>query len=411
VLIGLGLMLLVLQQLTGTTAPFDHAPALHAILVAPTLDPLILMLIAAGLTWAAHSSVAMVLLIMSLTASHVVTPHAAFDMVLGGNLGTANNPVLEGAAGDDPSAKSIPLGNLLNRAIGCALAWLAIPHITILEANPARAVADFQTAFNLLLALVFLPLLNPYTVLLRRLVPVRTTHADPARPIYLDRAAIETPVVGAAAREALRLPDILESMLQGIRDSLHTDDRKRVAEIRRLDDMLDKLNASIKGYLTSLDPEAMTDADQPRADQIPTFVTNMEHAGDVIDKNLASLAAKRVKRELTFSPEGQAEITAMMDRLIVNLHTAAAVFMNSDPRAARVLAGEKEVFRDMEAAATRTHLDRLRQGRRETAETSALHLDMLRDLKQLNAHLVQAAAYPLLETEGELLPTRLRSVT
>jgi phosphate:Na+ symporter len=412
VLIGLGLILLALQQLTAVTAPVDQAPTLHAIFTALTPDPLILMLIAAGLTWAAHSSVAMVLFIMSLAAGHVVTPQAAYVMVLGANLGTAINPVLEGAAGDDPSAKSIPFGNLLNRALGCALALFAIPYITIPEASPARAVADFHTAFNILLALIFLPLLTPYAALLRRLIPARTLHADPARPIYLDRAAIETPVVaiGAAAREALRLPDILESMLQGIRDSLHTDDRKRVAEIRHLDDRLDKLNASIKGYLTSLDPEAMTDADHRRVEQVLTFATNMEHAGDVIDKNLASHAAKRVKRCLTFSSEGQAEIAAMMDRLIVNLRTAAAVFASDDPRGARLLAGEKEVFRDMEAAATRAHFDRLRQGRRETAETSALHIDMLRDLKQLNAHLVQAAAYPLLETEGALLPTRLRSV-
>ena len=195
--------------------------------------------------------------------------------------------------------------NVLNRAFGCALVLFAIPYIILPETNPARALADFHTAFNLLPALVFLPLLTPYAALLRRLIPSRTPQVDSARPIYLDPTATEVPVValGAAAREALRLPDMLESMLQGIRDSLHTDDRKRVAEIRRLDDMLDRLNASIKRYLTSLDPEAMTEADHRRAGQILTFATNMEHAGDVIDKNLASLATKRVNRCLTFSPK------------------------------------------------------------------------------------------------------------
>jgi len=87
---------------------------------------------------------------------------------------------------------------------------------------------------------------------------------------------------------------------------------------------------------------------------------------------------------------------------------AGSLFMNSDERAARLLAGEKEVFRSLESAATTAHFDRLRSGRFESVETSTLHLDALRDLKNVNTHLVAAAAYPVLENKGELLPSRLR---
>ena len=134
----------------------------------------------------------------------------------------------------------------------------------------------------------------------------------------------------------------------------------------------------------------------------------MEHAGDVVDKSLLALIAKKIKRGLAFSPKGQGELLGILDRLLANLHTAATVFMTEDVRAARLLVGEKEVFRDMEARATAAHFDRLRAGRIDTAETSALHLDILRDLTRVNAHLVAAAAYPVLEGTGELLPSRLR---
>ena len=66
-------------------------------------------------------------------------------------------------------------------------------------------------------------------------------------------------------------------------------------------------------------------------------------------------------------------------------------------------------FRDIEAEATRAHFARLREGRKDTAETGALHLDVVRDLKRVNAHLVEAAAYPVLRNGGELLPSRLRA--
>jgi phosphate:Na+ symporter len=122
---------------------------------------------------------------------------------------------------------------------------------------------------------------------------------------------------------------------------------------------------------------------------------------------MMSIAAKRLKRGLAFSAEGQEEIRNMLERLAGNVQTAAAVFMPADARAARGLLGEKEVFRDLEAHATEAHFARIRAGRLESVETSALHLDLLRDLKRINAH-IAAAAYPALDNLGELLPSRLR---
>ena len=415
VVIGLGLMLLALRQLLDLVTPYENTPMLRAAVEAVSSEPVVAVLLAAVLTWAAHSSVAVVLLVMSLASSGVASPEAALALVVGANLGTAINPVLEGATGDDPAARRLPLGNLINRLVGCAVALVAIPYVAPLlmavEPHAARAVADFHTAFNLVLAALFLPFLRPYAALLRRLLPARLDQADPSRPIYLDKAAIETPVVaiGAAAREALRLADVLEAMLQSLRDAFEKDDRRRIAEIRRMDDVLDRLNAAIKAYVTALDPEAMTDADHRRVEQVLAFATNLEHAGDVVDKNLAALASKRLKRGLAFSREGQAELAGMMERLAANLRMAASVFMTEEPRAARLLASEKEAFRDMEANATQAHFARLREGRTDTAETSALHLDVVRDLKRVNAHLVEGAAYPILKAQGELLPSRLRT--
>ncbi|CEF48864.1 unnamed protein product [uncultured bacterium] len=278
------------------------------------------------------------------------------------------------------------------------------PWLVTIDPNSARAVADFHTAFNLVLALIFFPLLKPYAALLRPWLPEQVSQTDPGRPLYLDPAARETPVIalGGAAREALRMADVLESMLLGMRDAFEKVNRKQIDETKRLDDILDKLNTAIKAYLTSLDPEALSEADHRRLREILTFATNLEHAGDVVDKNLLGIAAKIVKRGVTFSKSGRAELLAMIDRLIVNVRTAASLY-DGDERAARLLATAKEAFRAMESAATDAHFERLRSGRVDTAETSTLHLDALRDLKSVNTHLVAAAAYPVLEGKGELL--------
>lgn len=137
--------------------------------------------------------------------------------------------------------------------------------------------------------------------------------------------------------------------------------------------MLDRLNRAIKVYLTSVDPDALDDDDNRRLGEILAFITNLEHAGDIIEKSLMSIAAKRLKRGRAFSTEGQAEIRNMLERLAANVQTAAAVFMTADACAARSLLGEKEVFRDLKAHATEAHFARIRAGRLESVETSALH--------------------------------------
>jgi phosphate:Na+ symporter len=111
VAIGIGLMLLSLHILIDSLSPAEHAPPLRALLQTITSDPVLCVLIAAALTWAAHSSVATVLLIMSLGYSGFVTPTAALALVLGANLGSAINPVLEGARRGDPMSYRLPVGN------------------------------------------------------------------------------------------------------------------------------------------------------------------------------------------------------------------------------------------------------------------------------------------------------------
>ena len=80
----------------------------RALLVAMTGLPILNLLFGAVAAWAAHSSVAVVLLVISLTYSSFITPVAAFALVLGANLGSAINPLLEGGGLGNPVARRLP---------------------------------------------------------------------------------------------------------------------------------------------------------------------------------------------------------------------------------------------------------------------------------------------------------------
>jgi len=414
VLIGLGLLLLSLHALVGLFEPFQTAPLMRTVVQALATQPFATMLLTALLTWAAHSSVAVVVLIMSMATHDLVAPQTAFAMVLGANLGTAINPILEGVTGDDPAARRLPLGNLLTRVAGVVvclmlLPWLQ-PWLSSLSDDPARVVANFHTLFNAVVAVVFLPLLTPYAGLLTRWLPKRVDPDDPARAQYLDEAAHDVPAValGNAAREALRMTDMLQKMLLLARAGFKRDNRHRMPQARQLDNAVDKLETAITLYLATLDRENMTREDLQRMDEILAFSSNIGHATDIAYTGLLSHAARLRKQGWALAPEQRAELDETLGYLLGNERRTAALFVNADVRQARALAGEKERFRAMEAQAAETHLEKIKSGDVDAAEVGQLYLDILRDVKSINSFLVGAAAYPVLAKEGELLPSRLR---
>lgn len=410
--IGLGLMLIALARLLEIITPYEDVPSLRILMGAIATDRLISLAFGALLAWAAHSSVAVALLVMSFAEKGVVPLNAALALMIGANIGTALNPLIEGTRPGDAAGRRVAVGNVLTRLVGAAVALPLISPIgaalVAIEPNFARAVADFHTAFNLVLALAFLPLLGPLARLLEWLIPARVALADPSRPLYLDEAALETPSIalGAAAREALRMVDVLDAMIEAAADAMRLSDREAAARARRQDDVLDALNGEIKRYLSRLDPESLTDEEHRRAEAVLTFSLNLEGAGDVVERNIAGLVAKGLKRGLAVSADEEREISEAFDAVRTNLRSAASVFMTGDVRAARILSQQKAEFRQREAAAVRAHFARVRD-QRDGPHPQAMALDLVRDIKRLNDHLVAGAAYPLLEASGELLPSRI----
>jgi len=414
--IGLGLVLLALHILVDTLAPAEQAPAARVVLAAITHDPVLCILIAAALTWAAHSSVAVVLLVMSLAYSHFVAPEAALALVLGANLGSAINPLIEGGIRGDPASRRLPLGNLVNRLVGILIVLPLLPFLArelpALQPNAAKMTAEFHMLFNIALAAIFIAPLDAVARLLARVLPERKQPADPSLPRYLDETALETPplALANAARETLRMGDTVEVMLGQVMTAIMSNDRKLVAEVQRMDNVVDRLDEAIKLYLTKLTRGSLDEREGHRAMEIVSFAINLEHIGDIIDKNLCELAAKKIKRRWQFSAEGAAELTAFHKRVCDSLQAAFGIFMTSDVEAARRLLREKADLRKAELEAADRHFERLREGRPETLETTSLHLDILSDLKRIHSHIC-SVAYPVLEAHGAPEATAGRSVT
>lgn len=409
--IGLGLMLIALRTIVGTSDPLRDSEVLLMLFSSLSTDPLIALLLAALLTWLAHSSLAVVLLIMSFVSAGVMSVPLALVMVLGANLGGVIPPIVA-TANEGINARRVTYGNAAFKIIGVVVclplvSYLA-PLFSQLDTVPARQIVHFHTIFNLAIAAIFIFLVSTAERILKRLVREKDIVVDTEHTRLLDSTAIETPAVAlsCATRESLRMAEYVETMIAGLKISLEDFSAERTAELVAMDHLVDTSYEEVKLYLTKVARQEVDDTESHRIVEILSFTTNMELIGDIAE-GLLDIAAEKSMRQLQFSDEGLADIQELQCKVETSLRLAMTVFMTRDKAIARQLIGEKLSVNAFERQGVERHFERLRQGRRESIESSTLHIDILRGLRRVHSHLA-AAAYPILDEAGELRKTRLK---
>jgi len=409
--IGLGLMLMALAGLVHTLGPLENTPLLRSVMGALAGDPVLAALVAAALTWACHSSIAIVLLVATFAATHVVAPTGALALVLGANLGGALPALVDASTS---AARRLPLGNLLVRTVGVVLALPFLPAITraleLAEPAPGRLVVNFHLAFNLALAALFLGSVRGLAHLLTRWLPDPPAPTDPGRPVYLDVAALDSATVALAnsARETLRMADMVETMLRDALEVLRHDDRTRAEAIAAQNRCVDQLGASIRRYLADIGDEQTLDRQREgaRGQDVLAAVINLEHVADIVANSLVEFAVRSVKRGRALTVEELETVAAMHGELLESLRLALAVFLQAEPRDAKRLAARKGQFREFEASATALSVRLLRSAAAASRladsdavepmlEESGLFLRTVRDLRRIHSHLA-SFAYPIL---------------
>jgi phosphate:Na+ symporter len=268
--------------------------------------------------------------------------------------------------------------------------------------------------FNLAVVILFLPLTGPLEPLLHRVLPDASSAAAEAgdllaaRVSLLDRSVLHTPrlALASATRELLRTSEIVEVMLRPVMELFETGSKERIKELRRLDDEVNRAHSDVKLYLVELNRGAMDEDEARRSMELANFSINIEHVGDVIAKNLLKLVEEKRAKRLTFSEEGWRELTEQHAKVMANLQLALNVLISGDHESARDLIAEKERMRDLELRSQDRHLKRLQDGSVKSIETSEIHLETIRALKQVNS-LFASVAYPILAESGELRESRL----
>lgn len=412
IILGLGIMLMSLSMIKSGAAPLSESSRFQTLLEPLSYDMILAIALAILLTWLFHSSLAIVLLLVSLAQTGIIGLSLGMTMVLGANIGNVF-PALIAARGDSAEAFRVPFGNLLMRAAGVLAILPFMPFLT--EAlvdefgHTPWAIVLFHMFFNITLAIVFLPFIKQVGKVVRRLVPPKRGEKHAATPQYLNEPELSTPFLAlmSASRETLRLSDMSIEMLHVCRKAFRKNDEALLKEAKAMDDVIDSLFLAIKSYLARLSSREMNEEESRKHFEVMSLAINIEHIGDIIDRNLLNHVEKKIKGNKKFSDAGFKEIDDLFLMVLESLKLAQQVFLSRDIKLARQLVKDKADIKMAEIETSKAHISRLREGVRETVDTSSMHLDIIRDLRRINA-MVTSVAYPILEEEGQLAETRLK---
>lgn len=411
VLIGLALIFVSLSLIRDATEPLRDSAGTAAAMRYLGGDLLTAFALGALFAWAVHSSVAAVLLFVTLAAQSMLPGLAAAAMILGANLGGSLIAFVL-TIGADIAARRVVIANVALRGGGAIVALLLLQRHGALPdwlgATPPRQAINLHLAFNLAVLVIGLPLSD---LILRLVSGIVTPQAEAARldrVSALDPAAIADPdrALTCATREILQMGEGVEAMLRSVIRLYGQWDGAVADAIRAKEEEVDRLHINTKLYLARLQREQKDDEVSARALELADMAVNLESAGNVIAETMLGLAKRLDEGGIAFSPTGDAEIRDFHDRVLSNAQAGLNVLMTSSPDAARALVEEKDLVRDLEQNLQRSHLARLQQGLSESIETSNLHQETLRALKQVNSAFTMIA-YPILSETGDLLSSRL----
>lgn len=410
IVIGFALVFVALGMIRAATAPIGDNAIVQSIAVYFEADLLSAFVLGAVLTWAMHSSLAAVLTFATFVASGLVTGSVGAALVIGANLGGALIPVGLLWSSERP-AQMLVLGNLAARAtvtvatFGLVLSGLL--QVEVLGPSASQNVITLHVLLNGMVLIAALPAVKFIAWACERAVPKRTDMRRETMTALDPKALDHAPLALACTqRELLRMAETVQAMLVPVMRLFRQwdDDIARAIEMR--EDDVDRMHFETKIYVSRLREMVLSPADDKKTLEAVAMANNLEDAGDRIAVNIVALARKMQALGITFSKEGLSDLEDFHDQIVTNGQLALSVLTTGDAEAARQLVTEKDRIRVEEQKLQERHLKRLQPGAAASFETTNIHQETLRTLKQINAALTYVA-YPIAEETGDLLESRL----
>lgn len=415
ILMGVAFILISLRFLREAMEPIRDSVFLPAIADYLARDYVTAFLVGAALAFIMHSSVAAILMCVTLVQIGAIPFAAGLSLVLGANFGSAFIPVWL-SRGMALPARRIPLANLILRGT-----WAVVSLFAVNMALRSGALGGLEGGqmlvyahllFNGFLMVLALPFCAVFQGWMELVFPEAAVK-EPEVVNGVPPSVLEPGNMGTAAqaipsltRELLRMVGLVEAMFRPVLELYQSGEKSQIRAVQALDGEVNACLSGIRSFVAAMPLEKFGKENAKSARDMVEYAIRLETAGDVVAKRLTVLADEKRRKYTKFSAEGWMELTRMHESILANICLASNVLVSDDLESARLLSLEKTELKRAERDSRKRHLKRLERGNTNSFETSDIHLETLRALREFNSH-IAAVAYPILYQNGQLLETRL----
>jgi phosphate:Na+ symporter len=391
IIMGFGLLFLGMKLAEEATIPLKSSELFRSVVEYFSTRPFAGMLGAAVATLVLQGSAPTIGFMIALASSGSISLEGAMPMVLGANIGTTITPIFM-TASSTTEGRRVAMAHALFKVAGVAMLFPFLHEFNHfmekMEPGAAREIANAHTIFNVVNAVVFLPFVGVCArIICRHYTP--GAEKEKFGPKYLDLRSLETPALafGNAQREFLRMADIVNDILKDSVNIIGKADLDLIADIEERDDKVDILNREIRFYLAKVTQEIATRDQAEKQMELISLSNDVENVGDVVTRNILSIAKRKISLGLAFSAQGWDEIRDFHSKVCENFDLALIAYSSQDEEIARKVVRHRTALLTIENALKEKHIGRLSQGTRESIETSGMHLDLLAHLRQINGYI------------------------
>jgi phosphate:Na+ symporter len=395
-----------MSLMADASGPLSSYPAARRLLLYSFTNPWIGLAAGTIVTAIIQSSAATLAILIVLAGNFTFPDHSTpglvhfFPVVLGANIGTCATAFLAIFKAETEGVR-VAWAHLSFKTAGTLLALpflLVLPHVTFAAAWAIPfQIAALHTAFNLFLAIVFLPVLPLFDRAIRGLIAPRKKTERRFETHYLHEKVLPFPVLALsqAVKEISRMSEIVTQMVEDSLELITNYDFGTSGRIAEKDDEVDFLHEQVMTFLTRIAREELAAEEASRSYELIMVTTDIEHIGDIVSKSIIVFAEKIDRSPTPLSQEGRQELVDFFNIALGLLREALAAFTISDIELARKVYGRKEAVKDQFSSYVDRHMDRLYHRKTESLQTTSIHIDLLEEIQRINHFSFRIAAHVL----------------
>ncbi|HOK17723.1 MAG TPA: Na/Pi cotransporter family protein [Caldisericia bacterium] len=392
-IMGFGLIFIAIEITTSSVSPLKNDPKIKEIFLNFGRIPVFGVLVGSIFTMIQQSSSVTVGIIEALGMEGLLDINSAFPMILGANIGTTITAIIA-SVGTNIAAKRTALAHVLFNIIGAIVFLLILnPYINfikMLTPNTVNQIANSHTLFNIINTLIFLPFILQFVKLIKKIIPGEDVIIETGVK-YLNKSILKSPIVAydALIKEVTRLSSIVENNLLCLKELIFNSNKSVVRDIIQREETINYVNKEISRYVPLITSLNLPEKEIKMVPQILIISSQLERIGDLID-NTSQLEFQRIEERIPYSQFAMKELLDMFNYIYKNYSIVKENLFFISSENFELIRNNEKIIDEYEDEMREHHIERLKEGICSN-EAGVIYLDVISNLERMGDHIIKIA--------------------